>query len=50
MAIDEQRRLQDVAFTTAVLFTEDGTNVRYDALAENLTNLSEAGAVVHPLR
>ena len=34
----------DVAFTTAVPFTDDGADVRYDALGENLEALFEAGA------
>lgn len=34
----------DVAFTTAVPFTGDGSDVRYDALTENLADLYDAGA------
>lgn len=37
---------RDVAFTTAVPFTEEGNDIRYDALAENLTSLYDAGARV----
>ena len=35
---------RDVAFTTAVPFTDDGSDVRYDALAENVAGLYDAGA------
>ncbi|RKD89212.1 dihydrodipicolinate synthase family protein [Halopiger aswanensis] len=37
-------RFRDVAFTTAVPFTEDRTAVRDDALADNVSRLYEAGA------
>ena len=35
---------QDVAFTTAVPFTDDGSAVDHDALAANLADLYDAGA------
>ena len=41
-----RERFRDVAFTTAVPFTADGSDVRYDALAENLSSLYDAGARV----
>lgn len=37
-------RFRDVAFTTAVPFTDDGAAVRHDALADNLARLYDAGA------
>ncbi|WP_049947463.1 dihydrodipicolinate synthase family protein [Candidatus Halobonum tyrrellensis] len=39
-----RRRFRDVAFTTAVPFTDDAADVRYDALAENVADLYDAGA------
>lgn len=38
--------LADVAFTTAVPFTEDGASVRHEAMADNLSALYAAGARV----
>jgi 4-hydroxy-tetrahydrodipicolinate synthase len=35
---------RDVAFTTTVPFSEDGGEIRYDALADNLSRLYDAGA------
>lgn len=37
-------RFQDVAFTTAVPFSDDGSDVLIDALADNLAKQYEAGA------
>ncbi|AEH38990.1 dihydrodipicolinate synthase family protein [Halopiger xanaduensis] len=37
-------QFRDVAFTTAVPFSRDRTDVRYDALADNVSQLYEAGA------
>ncbi len=41
---DLRARYRDVAFTTATPFTDDGASVRYDALAENIATLYDAGA------
>lgn len=37
-------RFRDVAFTTAVPFSEDTTDIRYEALAENVSQVYDAGA------
>lgn len=39
-----RERFRDVAFTTAVPFSDDGSNVAYDDLADNLEKLYDAGA------
>jgi len=39
-----RERFEDVAFTTAVPFSEDAETVRHDALAENLEAMYDAGA------
>ncbi|MFP8953498.1 dihydrodipicolinate synthase family protein [Natrialbaceae archaeon A-arb3/5] len=39
-----KKRFQDVAFTTAVPFSDDGVDVLYDDLADNLANQYDAGA------
>lgn len=39
-----ESELRDVAFTTPTPFTEDGEEVRHDALADNLRFLERAGA------
>ncbi|WP_408960271.1 dihydrodipicolinate synthase family protein [Natrinema sp. 74] len=39
-----RNRFEDVAFTTAVPFSEDAETVRHDALAANLADLYDAGA------
>lgn len=39
-----RERFEDVAFTTAVPFAEDGAGVDHDALAENLGVMAAAGA------
>ena len=50
---DLRGSFRDVAFTTPVPFTDDAADVRYDALAENLADLYDAGAdglmVTHPV-
>lgn len=48
MAFETLRNsLEDVAFTTPNPFTTDGSAVNHDALAENVSILSEAGARVY---